>query len=104
MLLYFLEYFRTKISELGKEQQKVSGTIIKWVNQGLGASKEVKVSGKESFFVNSYTKQSQINGKNSRYLKMLELVPRLFIETLLVSVVLITMLIIIFQGIRCIPT
>ncbi|MFZ3579513.1 ABC transporter ATP-binding protein [Virgibacillus sp. DJP39] len=94
----FFTFLRKKISLLGKEQQKVSGTMIKWVNQGLGASKEVKVSGKESFFINSYTGQSQIKANNSRYMKMLEVVPRLFIETLLVSIVLVTMLIIVFQG------
>ncbi|MCE7792677.1 ABC transporter ATP-binding protein/permease [Salipaludibacillus sp. CUR1] len=94
----FFRIFRKKISDLGKEQQKVNGTMIKWVNQGLGASKEVKVSGKENFFVNAYTRQSQIKANNSRYMKMLEQVPRLFIETLLVSVVLLTMLIIMLQG------
>lgn len=97
-VILFFTFLRKKISSLGKEQQKVSGTMIKWVNQGLGASKEVKVSGKEGFFINSYTGQSQIRANNSRYMKMLELVPRLFIETLLVSIVLITMLIVVFQG------
>ncbi|KIL49367.1 ABC transporter-like protein [Jeotgalibacillus soli] len=94
----FFRVFRKKIKSLGVEQQKISGTLIKWVNQGLGASKEVKVSGKESFFVNSYLRQRQISANNSRYMKMLEQVPRLFIETLLVSIVLITMLIIVLQG------
>jgi ATP-binding cassette, subfamily B, bacterial PglK len=94
----FFKLFRKKISQLGKEQQTVSGLMIKWVNQGLGASKEVKVSGNEKFFINSYAYQSQIKANNSRYMKMLEQVPRLFIETLLVSVVLITMLIIVFQD------
>nr|WP_153736444.1 ABC transporter ATP-binding protein [Aquibacillus halophilus] len=94
----FFAFLRKKISHLGKEQQKVSGSMIKWVNQGLGASKEVKVSGKESFFINSYKGQSQIKANNSRYMKMLEVTPRLFIETLLISIVLITMLILVFQG------
>jgi ATP-binding cassette, subfamily B, bacterial PglK len=97
-VLTFFRLFRKKISQLGKEQQVVSGTMIKWVNQGLGASKEVKVSGKEKFFVNAYTSQSQIRARNSMYLKMLDQVPRYFIETLLVAVVLITMTIIILQG------
>ncbi len=97
-VILFFTFLRQKISKLGKEQQRVSGTMIKWVNQGLGASKEVKVSGKERFFINAYTGQSQIKANNSRYMKMLELIPRLFIETLLVSIVLITMLIIVFQG------
>ncbi|MCP3030058.1 ABC transporter ATP-binding protein/permease [Halobacillus sp. A1] len=94
----FFKLFRKKISSLGKEQQKVDGTMIKWVNQGLGANKVVKVSGKENFFIKAYTGQSQIKANNSRYMKLLEQVPRLFIETLLVSVVLITMVIIVIQG------
>jgi ATP-binding cassette, subfamily B, bacterial PglK len=97
-VVVFFKFFRKKITHLGKEQQTVSGLMIKWVNQGLGASKEVKVSGNESFFINSYGHQSQVKANNSRYMKMLEQVPRLFIETLLVSVVLITMLIIVFQD------
>ncbi|MEW9501067.1 ABC transporter ATP-binding protein [Jeotgalibacillus marinus] len=95
--IFFL-IFRKKISTLGKEQQKVNGGMIKWVNQGLGASKEVKVSGKESFFINAYAKKSQVMASNSRYMGMLQQVPRLFIETLLVSTVLLTMLITVFQG------
>lgn len=94
----FFAILRKKISFLGKEQQMVNGTMIKWVNQGLGASKEVKVSGRENFFINAYTGESQIKANNSRYMKMLEQVPRLFIETLLVSIVLITMLIVVYQG------
>jgi ATP-binding cassette, subfamily B, bacterial PglK len=97
-VITFFRMFRKKISQLGKEQQVVSGTMIKWVNQGLGASKEVKVSGKEKFFVKAYTSQSQIRARNSMYLKMLDQVPRYFIETILVAVVLITMTIIILQG------
>ena len=49
-VVLFFKFFRKKISQLGKEQQKVTGAVIKWINQGLGASKEVKVSGKEEFF------------------------------------------------------
>ncbi|WP_078550543.1 ABC transporter ATP-binding protein [Litchfieldia alkalitelluris] len=94
----FLQYIKNKVTKLGKEQQKVSGSVIKWVNQGLGASKEVKVQGKEKFFINKYSNQVQIKAVNSRVMKMYELIPRLFIETLLVAIVLITMLIIIYNG------
>ncbi|WP_394218345.1 ABC transporter ATP-binding protein [Halobacillus trueperi] len=97
-VLIFFKIFRKKITSLGKEQQKVSGKMIQWVNQGLGASKIVKVTGKEQFFIKAYTAQSQIKANNSRYMKMLEQIPRLFIETLLVSVVLVTMVIIVIQG------
>ncbi|WP_251549852.1 ABC transporter ATP-binding protein [Neobacillus muris] len=99
-VLLFFKFFRKKINYLGKEQQKVSSEMIKWVNQGLGASKEVIVSGKEDFFIKAYTRQSQISANNSRYMSMLDLLPRLFIETLMVTVVLVTMLIIVFEGLN----
>jgi ATP-binding cassette, subfamily B, bacterial PglK len=97
-VMIFFKIFRKKITHLGLEDQRVNKEVIKWVNQGLGASKEVKVSGKESYFVNMYDKQSRVLANNTIYKSMLDQVPRLFIETLLVSVVLITMIIIVFQG------
>ncbi|WP_088001254.1 ABC transporter ATP-binding protein [Gottfriedia solisilvae] len=94
----FFKIFRKKINKLAKQQQVVDGMMIKWVNQGLGASKEVKVTGKESYFVSAYTSKSQINANIKRYRMMLEQSPRLFIETILVMIVLIMVLVIIFQG------
>jgi ATP-binding cassette, subfamily B, bacterial PglK len=94
----FFKIFRKKITYLGRENQRVSREVIKWVNQGLGASKEIKVSGKESYFVNSYEKQSKIMAANSINKSMIDQIPRLFIETLLVSIVLVTMIILVFQG------
>ncbi|TVY05632.1 ABC transporter ATP-binding protein [Paenibacillus cremeus] len=98
-ILLFFKIFRKKITHLGKEDQRVSREVLKWVKQGLGASKEVKVSGKEDYFVNSYNRESQILTNNMIYKSTLDQVPRLFIETLLVSVVLITMIILVFQRI-----
>src|SRR5699024_5316455 len=45
-VISFFMVFRKKIKHLAKEQQEASGKVIKWVNQGLGAGKEVKVVGK----------------------------------------------------------
>lgn len=94
----FFKVFRKKTNELGKKQQLVSGKMIKWVNQGLGASKEIKVMGKESFFVNEFTKEGKMNAHISRYRMMLEQTPRLYLETIIVTIVLLIMLIIIVQG------
>jgi ATP-binding cassette, subfamily B, bacterial PglK len=97
-VLLFFNMFKKKISQLGIESQKLGRELIKWVNQGLGASKEIKVSGREGYFVNSYNKQNQIMASNSIYKNTLDQIPRYFIETLLVTVVLITMIIVYFKG------
>ncbi|MEE6451418.1 ABC transporter ATP-binding protein [Gottfriedia acidiceleris] len=94
----FLKAYRKKMSEMGKGLQHANGMMIKWVNQGLGASKEVKVSGKEDFFVESYSVYSKKSAIIKRGIMMFDQVPRLFIETLIVSIVLIIMLVIIFEG------
>lgn len=94
----FFSIFRKKTIKLGKKQQEVSGKMFQWINQGLGASKEIKVMGNERFFLNAFTKQSNVDADVTRFRLMLEQSPRLFLETIIVSVVIITMLIIIFQG------
>ncbi|CAM3892529.1 ABC transporter ATP-binding protein [Alkalicoccus chagannorensis] len=93
----FFLFFRRKVSTLGYEQQVIHGGMIKSVNQGLGASKEIKVSGREAFFIDSYAGRSKEHAKNTLYMNMLEQTPRLFIETFIVSTVLVSMLIILFQ-------
>ncbi|WP_394172174.1 ABC transporter ATP-binding protein [Guptibacillus hwajinpoensis] len=94
----FFKFFRTKILDLGKEQQQLTGSMIKWVKQGLGAGKEIRVTGRESFFVNAYSTQGKIIASNNRNIKLLEYVPRPFIETVLIVIVLITMVIIVYQN------
>lgn len=97
-VLMFFKFFRKKTNSIGSEQQSLSGMMIKAVNQGLGASKEVKVLGKEGYFVNEYYNQSRRYVNNSRYIMMLEQAPRLFLETMLVSIILVTMVIILIQD------
>lgn len=93
----FFGLFNKKIGARGREQQQINREMIKWTNQGLGASKEVKVSGKEHFFVEAYRKHSEDNANNTRYMKVLDHVPRLYIETLLVTLVLVMLLIIVLK-------
>lgn len=50
ILYILLQSFRKKILEQGGIQNKYAAVYIKWVNQGLGAIKETKVSCKEKFF------------------------------------------------------
>ncbi|WP_313893767.1 ABC transporter ATP-binding protein [Psychrobacillus sp.] len=97
-VVVFFKVFRTKIGKLGQIQQQSNGQMIKWINQGLGASKEVKVSGKESFFINAFTMQSQTYAKAQRFFQMLTQVPRMFIETIIVATILGMMLLIILRG------
>lgn len=94
----FFKFFRKKMSESGFQQQKTQGQMIKSVNQGLGAIKEVKVSGTEEFFIDTFTKQSKMYEKAARFFSVIQEVPRLFIETMVVATVLLVVLILMLQS------
>lgn len=94
----FFIIFHKKILNAGKAQQRSQGDMIKWVNQGLGAGKEVKVSGRESFFVDSY-KESSVRFANSlRFFQLIRQVPRMFVETIVVMTILLLILFIMLRS------
>lgn len=93
----FFKLFRSKISQAGIAQQSAQGGMIKWVNQGLGAAKDVKVSGREKFFIDAYTKESVKFSNSARFDELIKQVPRLFIETIVVATILLVILVIMIQ-------
>ncbi|WP_246031864.1 ABC transporter ATP-binding protein [Salibacterium salarium] len=93
----FFRIFRKKLSSAAKSLQTAQGQMIKWVNQGLGAGKEVKVSGKEQFFVDAYTEQSTEFAEATRFHELMKKIPRFFIETIVVGAILLMVLIIMLQ-------
>lgn len=84
ILYMLLQSFRKKIIEQGAIQNKYAAVYIKWVNQGLGTIKETKVSCKEKFFLDAFTKAyTQFSDANCKFL-FLNQVPRMLIETIIV--------------------
>lgn len=97
-ILLFHRIFRTKLKVIGQQHQNEMGQMIKWINQGLGASKEVKVRGKESFFVNAFAQHGWVYARAKCFEEVMKQMPRLFIETIVVTAILITIMIVLLQG------
>lgn len=97
MALFFIIY-RRKLEKYGEEVQYSQGQMIKWASQGLGASKEIKVSRKEKFFVESYDKSSNTFAIAFRYYNTLLKVPQLLVETIIVACILFVIIIVLLQG------
>ena len=92
-------YSRTKnlMTELGLRQQQNYRGMFQWVNQGLGGAKEAKVLGRESFFLEAFSKNSEsFAGAVSRYQASLQY-PRLVIETIAVTGVLLIVMVMLAQ-------
>lgn len=65
---------------LGKENQKNRSLIYQWMNQALGGIKEVKVLGREQFFLNRYEKTFRVYVRDVRIARLAGELPHFFVE------------------------
>lgn len=84
----FYRIVRNKVRYYGAVQQTHNGERIKWTNQGLGGIKEIKVLGREEYFIKAFSHHTVIFAEASRYAMILNQMPRLFIETIAITAML----------------
>lgn len=93
-----IKMFRKKITFQGEIRNKYSAVYLKWLSQGLGAIKETKVLRKEKFFLDefnkSYNRYCEVNGE----FLFLNQLPRMFIEFIIVSGLLLLIVVRILLG------
>lgn len=89
VIFYF--FIKRRSSIYGRMQEERYVQMTKWVNQGLGGIKEVKILGREDFFLNEYTENSRYFGRASRFIRTTGDLSRLFVEALVLCSVLLVM-------------
>jgi len=80
----FLRTTHKKNTELGEKRQHHSGLIIQHLQQGLGAIKDVKLLGRESEFIKKFKEHNFENARSGRLQKVLQQLPRLWLEVLVI--------------------
>lgn len=85
MMYLIIRGFRRQIYLQGIKQNDASAEFLKWINQGLGAVKETKILQRESFFVNEFRKEYEKYALAVQKTYLLSDFPRLIIEVLVVS-------------------
>lgn len=99
ILLYaIIKTFRRKIAKQGKIQNKYSAQYIKWVNQGLGSIKEIKVLHKEKFFLESFEEAYEKYGEANKTFLFLNQLPKMIIESVVISGLLLLIIIKLLLG------
>ncbi|MEO6023725.1 MAG: ABC transporter ATP-binding protein, partial [Burkholderiales bacterium] len=78
----FYRLVRNRIRRYGLSQQQQNAERIKWIKQGLGSIKEVKVLHCEQFFIDRFRRHEEYFSHAARYAMILNQTPRLFIETI----------------------
>ena len=81
--LFFIA-IKAKLDRLGKSQQQHHGDMFKWLNQGFGGIKEIKIAGREQFFVDSFHASGQQYSNALCWMNTVRQTPKLVIETTIV--------------------
>ena len=98
IIVVILKTIKKQASEKGAELANYSTLYTQWLNQGLGAIKETKISCKETFFYNKFSNTYKIYSKASAWLNFANQLPRLLIETAVTCAFLLMIIIRIYLG------
>ena len=98
MIYTVMKAFRRKIIRQGELQMAYASEYIKWVNQGLGAIKETKVTGKEGYFLDRFSDAYEVFGNAYRIFQVFVQTPKLVIETLVISSLLLLIVVKLLLG------
>lgn len=96
--LGLLKVIKPRAAKLGEKNQAVQSRIAKWRIQAIYGIKDVKVLHRESFFADNYEESGKIGAKYSKKYAVMNNIPRLLIETLFMSSVLIYLIFYISSG------
>jgi len=100
MMYGIIKAFHKKITQQGEIQNEFSAIYAKWLNQGLGAIKETKVLRKESYFLHEFNQAYEEFGQANSDFMFLNQLPRLFIETLVTSGLLLLIITKLYLGVQ----
>jgi len=94
----FIFGFKNKISAWGKTRFEATGTYLKIINQGLNGIKEIIFSNGQSYFVKKANKIKKIFLNSLLKLSIIDFMPRVLIEMLIISSVVMTVYFLVLSG------
>ena len=80
-VIAYIKFSKKKLRSIGKQTQQYSAEIFKYLNQSFGGIKEIKVLGRESFFVDQFVSSLSKNVRCLRIARLASVLPKYFIES-----------------------
>ena len=97
-ILIFYLFYRKKLKSQGAYLQELMGKKIKTINQSLGIIKETKLLKRENFFFSSFFDINDKAEKINFFSYLMTSTPRLFLEVIALSAVVIVCALLVFIG------
>lgn len=87
------------LRKAGKDNQDFYSALFKWISQTVQGIKEVKIGGKEQYFVSEYIKCGEGYVNAVQKYSLYNNIPKLFIETICVACMIGYMLVMLLSGV-----
>ncbi len=96
--IVYYQIVKKNIAKIGETEQIHAGKMLQWTIQGLSGIKEIKVAGKENFFIYNFNWHAKQFTNAVRTAATIENIPRLALETIAVIAIVGLVLIGLSQG------
>lgn len=97
-MVVIMRIIKPIMNRTGKENQDYGASMYQWIAQTIGGIKEIKVAGKEHYFVDEYGKQGKGYVKAMERYNLFSNSPKLLIETVCIAGMLAYILVLILTG------
>ena len=95
---FYFWLMRGRTESYGKQNQIYNSLMIQAVNQAMGGIKEIKILSREDYFVRAYEENGRQYASSLKRSKLLQVLPRYFIETICVCGILTMVLVKLYLG------
>ncbi|MFN9490484.1 MAG: ABC transporter ATP-binding protein [Betaproteobacteria bacterium] len=90
--------FRKKIDIYKQSRITTASRMVRWVNEGLGALKEIRVLNREEFIIDGFLKNSRTYAHGTYWFMTLSLLPRIIFETAAICTILLAVIATVLAG------
>lgn len=97
-ILIIAKKVKPTMIRLGNDARTANGQTNKWIIQAMEGIKEIKITGKQEFFIERYTDCATKNAQILRKSQLIMSVPRLVIEAVTISAMLGLMVVLLLAG------
>ncbi len=84
LTLMILKVFKPRLNKIGAQNQSIQSRIAKWRIQAIYGLKDVKVLGREEFFIRNYYESGKVGANVATSYAVMNNTPRLLIETVFI--------------------
>lgn len=97
-LIVVKDVIKPIMNRTGKENQDYASLIYQWLSQTVGGIKEIKIIGKENYFIQEYSERGSHYVAAMERLNLFSNAPKLLIETVCIAGMVAYMLVIVMMG------